>query len=296
VKNSEIRDRLALLVREEKRLTKELVALLSEALGQQAWLEFGYSSLFDWLTRGFAYCPATAMRRIEAARLLRVVPEAAEKLGLAAMAKVQNAIQAQEKLEPVSSEQRVEAVRAVEGKSLQEAERVLVELFPASAEKSKREVRRLVEGGSVRHSMNLSAEAAENLKRAKEVLSHKFPNATDAEVMAYALDFFLEKKDPLREPAASASNCHDAASAAEPTSAVKRTKALIQKHEGECSYRDPRTGVKCTSRYQIQIDHIHPRALGGTNAAGNLRLLCRQHNLYEAERIFGRDKVERYRR
>jgi 5-methylcytosine-specific restriction endonuclease McrA len=79
----------------------------------------------------------------------------------------------------------------------------------------------------------------------------------------------------------------------EPTGMVKRTRAVLQKHEGECSYRDPKTGVKCTSRYQIQIDHIRPRALGGTHAPENLRLLCRQHNLYEAERIFGREKVPR---
>jgi hypothetical protein len=130
----------------------------------------------------------------------------------------------------------------------------------------------------------LSEKATADLKRAKEVLSYKFPNATDAEVIAYALEFFLGKKDPLRLPAASA---------AEPTSLVKRTRWVLQKAQGRCAYRDPRTGIQCASRYQIQIDHIKPKALGGTNQAENLRALCRQHNLYEAERIFGRSKVPR---
>ena len=119
------------------------------------------------------------------------------------------------------------------------------------------------------------------------MLSHKFPNASDAEVIAYALEFLLEKKDPLRLPAASKM---------EPTGSVRRVRQVLQKHEGECSYRDPKTGVKCTSRYQIQVDHIRPRALGGTDAPENLRALCRQHNLYEAEQALGRAKIAKYRR
>jgi hypothetical protein len=284
MKNYEIRDRLSALVREERRVGKELVELLAVAMERRAWLEFGYSSLFDWLTRGYGYFPAAAMRRIEAARLLCVVPSAADELSVTAMAQVQNAIRAQEKVSTVSVERRAEAVRAVEGVSFHEAEKMLVELFPAAAERAKREVHRVADDGSVRHSMNLSAEAAENLKRAKEVLSHVLPSGSDAEVLAYVLDFFLEKKDPLRQTAASA---------AEPTSSVKRTRGVVQKAKGQCTYKDLRTGVRCESRHQIQMDHIHPRALGGSNDLNNLRALCRQHNLYEAERIFGRDKVPR---
>lgn len=286
MKNYEIRDRLVVLAREERRIGKELVELLCEAMDSRAWLEFGFSSLFDWLTRGFGYSPAAAMRRIEAARLLRVVPGASEALGVAVMAQVQGAIRAQEKVGGVSLEQRQEAVKAVEGVSFREAEKVLVELFPAAAERVKGEVRRMAGDGSVRHSMNLSAEATDNLKRAKEVLSHLVPSGSDAEVLAYVLEFFLAKKDPLRQTAASAS---------EPTSAVKRTRMVVQKANAKCSFRDPKTGIRCESHYQIQIDHIKPRALGGGNETSNLRALCRQHNLYEAERIFGRERVPRRR-
>jgi hypothetical protein len=290
MKNSEIRDRLGLLVREEKRVKNELIEIMSLALAQESWLEFGYSSLFDWLTRGYGYPPGTAMRRIEAARLLRVVPEAKAKLdtgelSLTAMSKVQNAIQAQEKMGSVALEKKVEALKAVEGLAVDKLERKLVELFPASGEKAKREVHRVTGDGSVRHAMNLSEKATADLKRAKEVLSHKFPNASDAEIIAYALEFLLEKKDPLRLPAASK---------VEPTSLVKRARPVLQKAQGECAYRDPRTGVKCTSRYQIQLDHIKPRALGGTGTPENLRALCRQHNLFAAERALGKAKMAKY--
>ncbi len=43
---------------------------------------------------------------------------------------------------------------------------------------------------------------------------------------------------------------------------------------------------------RLQIDHIIPFAQGGTNYPDNLRLLCQQHNLREAIKDFGIDKIE----
>lgn len=288
MKNYELRGRLHLLVREERRLTNEILELLLLALERRSWLEFGFSSLFDWLTRGFGYSPAAAMRRIEAARLLLVVPEAKSKLqdgalSLSSLAKVQGAIRAQEKVEVVPIELRAAAVDAVSGLSVPEAERKLVELFPAAAERAKREVHRVAENGSVRHSMNLSAEATENLKRAKELLSHKFPRTSGAEIISFTLEFLLEKKSHPRRPAASA---------AKVKSKVEIRRQILK--EGHCSYHDPQTGVRCTSRYQIQLDHRTPKALGGTDTPENLRPLCRQHNLFAATQALGAAKMAKY--
>ena len=56
---------------------------------------------------------------------------------------------------------------------------------------------------------------------------------------------------------------------------------------GCCTFVDPKSGRRCGSRTLIQIDHIHPFALGGrSDDAANLRLLCFQHNQLEAERWF----------
>jgi len=37
----------------------------------------------------------------------------------------------------------------------------------------------------------------------------------------------------------------------------------------------------------VQFDHIDPYAKGGEATVGRIRLLCRAHNQYEAERAFG---------
>jgi 5-methylcytosine-specific restriction endonuclease McrA len=62
---------------------------------------------------------------------------------------------------------------------------------------------------------------------------------------------------------------------------------IWQRDGGACTYTDPTTGHRCNSRHFIQLDHIHPVALGGTNEPENLRLLCGQHNRWRAEQTFG---------
>jgi hypothetical protein len=45
----------------------------------------------------------------------------------------------------------------------------------------------------------------------------------------------------------------------------------------------------------LEFDHIQPLALGGTTTPENLRLLCRAHNQFEAERVLGKDHVAKKR-
>ena len=58
--------------------------------------------------------------------------------------------------------------------------------------------------------------------------------------------------------------------------AIKR--AVWERDQGRCSYVDPATGRRCTSRHLLQIDHIRPWASGGGSEPHNLRLLCHAHH------------------
>jgi 5-methylcytosine-specific restriction endonuclease McrA len=51
-----------------------------------------------------------------------------------------------------------------------------------------------------------------------------------------------------------------------------------------CQYQDVKTKNKCNSQYQLEIEHIQPLALGGSNDIANLRVLCRTHNALMAKR------------
>ncbi len=81
-----------------------------------------------------------------------------------------------------------------------------------------------------------------------------------------------------------------------PSSARER---LFERADYRCEFRGP-SGVRCTARTRLEVDHIEPVGKGGSCAEENLRVLCRGHNLLAAEREFGeefmRAKIEGQKR
>ena len=66
--------------------------------------------------------------------------------------------------------------------------------------------------------------------------------------------------------------------------AVKR--AVWERDRGCCAYVSP-NGDRCGERGGLEFDHIEPHGDGGGATAGNIRLLCRRHNQYEARLYYG---------
>ncbi len=61
--------------------------------------------------------------------------------------------------------------------------------------------------------------------------------------------------------------------------------------DGErCTYVSP-DGDRCPARGHLELDHVQPKARGGTETAANLRVRCRAHNALYAEQVFGRAHV-----
>lgn len=60
---------------------------------------------------------------------------------------------------------------------------------------------------------------------------------------------------------------------------------LLRKANHCCEYVDPKTQKKCQSKFQLEIDHIHPIVLGGNDDIQNLRILCRTHNALAARKL-----------
>jgi 5-methylcytosine-specific restriction endonuclease McrA len=64
---------------------------------------------------------------------------------------------------------------------------------------------------------------------------------------------------------------------------------------GRCTYKGP-GGKRCGATFGLTLDHVTPFARGGGNTADNLRLLCANHILLEAERTYGADFMRQFRR
>lgn len=298
--NREIGVELGKLVREERRITNQVLRVICLGLESRAYLDHGFGSMFDWLTKGFHYSNAAAYRRIEAARMLNAVPEAAQRLetgavSLTNLSKAQSAIRAQERStgQKLSAGDKAKLVENIEGKSSHVAEQVLCSLLPEAALEVRREKKTVIDENTTRFALNFSNEMVADLQRAKEVLSHKLPGASDTEIIAHALKFLLEQTDPLKiETRTKRTSAAEAKRV--PRSGARRI--TMKAANGSCTYKDPVSGRVCGSRFQVEIDHKIPKALGGADEPENLRVLCRQHNLHAAEEIFGKEHMDRFRR
>ncbi len=83
------------------------------------------------------------------------------------------------------------------------------------------------------------------------------------------------------------------ATSAKSRSIPRAVRREVFERDGEqCSFVS-KAGVRCDARAYLELDHIHPKAFGGIEAASNLRVLCVTHNRLAAERVFGRDHIRR---
>lgn len=313
--NHEIRSRLARLVRTERKITNEILRLVRLADERKLHLELGFSSLFDWMTKGLGYSESAAQRRISSARLVGAVPAALEKIetgavNLTTLAKAQTVIRAQEKAtgRQLSREEKSRAVLEIENKTALEAERALVGLFPEAAAEARPERRTELAGDRVQLSLTLDRAAIEDLERIRDLLSHALPaGAKLTDVVAYLAKDFRKRRDPLLKPAASAAGTAFKATAEIPDATVTETTAaaakrrvsggtalpaalklaVVKRDGGRCTFEDPRTKRRCGSTHQLQFDHVYPKALGGEDSLDNLRCLCGAHNRHVARLVLG---------
>ncbi|MGZ3825709.1 MAG: HNH endonuclease [Bdellovibrio sp.] len=67
----------------------------------------------------------------------------------------------------------------------------------------------------------------------------------------------------------------------------QKTKRIVYaRSKGQCEFRGI-NGNRCSSRHQLEFDHIIPWSQTGTNDEDNIRILCRTHNLYRTKATHG---------
>jgi hypothetical protein len=68
---------------------------------------------------------------------------------------------------------------------------------------------------------------------------------------------------------------------------------VILRDDGRCTFVDAQ-GRRCNSQHGIEKDHLVLVAQGGSDEVGNLRILCRQHNAWEAITKLGKETMQGY--
>ncbi len=323
---------LAALVTQDRATTASLLAHIAEVDARRLYASAGYPSMFEYCVRELHLSEDAAYRRITAARCGRkfpavfaalakgemhltavllvaphLTPENAEGLLAAAARKSRSEVEQMlaqrfprtelmpmvSRL-PVSRAGRELAPARVEPHASTFAPR---QLTPARVEAPTRR-RQLAPVAPQRFELHLTMgeKTRDKLQYAKELLSHQIPSGDLAEVLDGVLDLAIAQLEKRKFAAATKPRTRTRRSTASPRHIPAHVKrAVWERDQGRCTFTGE-TGHRCGARKLLEYDHVDPVAHGGQATAMNVRLRCRSHNQYEAERTFGAGFMHEKRR
>jgi hypothetical protein len=128
------------------------------------------------------------------------------------------------------------------------------------------------------------------VEQARTLLSHQMPGATFEQLFELALDELIARRDPAarqkrREQRPAATTATRVQNGKRYVPAAVRDQVFVR--DGfRCSFVGP-NGNRCTANVCLQVDHVKPVARGGASTVDNLRILCAEHNRFEAETLMG---------
>ena len=240
------------LVQKEKHYTALILKNLAEVERRKLYCDYGYPSLFKYLTKELRYSDSEAHIRVAAVRLTvrkkSVAKDVASgKLSLTNAAQIQTSLNQHEKESGCVADERT-VQRALE-LSLNQPTRTAKEELRKEFNLKTPRTERVI----------LDERILEKVDRVRKIYG-------DRDLSAYEiLDILLEEK--LKTPKKPLQRKGDGA-AKNSRHISASTKAEV--HRGKCQ--------NCGSNRNLQYDHIKEYALGGTNGADNIQMLCENCN------------------
>jgi hypothetical protein len=310
------------LVSQDRQTTALLVAHLGEVDARRLYAPAGYPSMYEYCLQVLHFSEDMAYKRIQVARLARQFPGihgmlADGRLHLSAILTLSAHLtpdNAQELLDSAAHRTRAGIEQLLAERFPQPDLPTLIEpllpstydgqlapgrvIFtspahdvpatagPASLPTSPAKVAPLTpQRFAVQFTMG--QETHDDLLYAQALLGHAVPNGDVAQIFARALKTLIAKLEQQKfakteRPRA----CRRSDDARHIPAEVKR--GVWERDGGRCTFVSE-GGRRCEARTRMEFDHVEPVATGGHATVKGLRLRCRAHNQYEAERAFGRD-------
>jgi 5-methylcytosine-specific restriction endonuclease McrA len=283
---------VATLVGSHRELTAKLVAHLAEIEERGLELLSGYSSMFDFCQKKLGMSEAEAFRRILAARLSRRFP-----LVLPLLASGSVTLSTLELVRHrLTEENHEELLAEVVHKRKREVQSYLASRFPRADEpwsiRPLASVEPLSEG-RFKVEFTASESLCDKLELCRDLMSHANPSRDLGVVVERAMDLLVAELDKKR--LGKTKRSRQAVSARERRRITNDTRRRVFERDGALCTYVAEDGRRCEARAFLELDHIDPKARGGTNDAANLRVRCRAHNLLWAEQAFGREQIENFR-
>jgi hypothetical protein len=301
------------LIRQEREILTNVLHHLREIERRRLFSSLGYKSLFDFTVKRLGYPEDQAYRRISAMKLLKELPEIEEKINqgqisLTHIGLAHSLFKHEKKVlqKEMSYEQKLSIFDQIANKSVREAERITLSLSSTLSVAKKDRVTSVSES-LIEMKFTASADLREKIDCLKGWLAHTNPNLTLGELFEKLCDLGLQEWDPSKTAAPrkrrvinrSLRNSCDVSigiacgvgKSIAVASGGSSTKSLAQ-IKREVFLKANSKCEKCGSSYALEIDHVQPLALGGSNEPGNLRLLCRSCNQRAAIQKLGQNRMD----
>ncbi len=198
-------EKIKSLAKEERRITQEVLEHLREVEARRLYAARGYGSLFEFCIKELGYSEGSAQRRISSMRLIKILPEAKEKLqeggvSLSTLSQLQSFIRKEEAHREVklSIEKKRGLLELIENKSQKECEREFVKISPEVAKL--KETERQISVSLTEIKFMAGPDLVEKLKTLKNLTSHKNKSHSTAELIGIMADIALIKLVPKEKP------------------------------------------------------------------------------------------------
>lgn len=318
MKNQEIETNLKKLVSQERELLHEILLHIQQVEVRRIYLDRAYASTYEYLVKELSYSGSAAMRRIEAARLLKQIPSLSEQIesggvNLSQIGELSRALKEKEKGsgQKVSLLQKKDIIANIAGKSVSETQKEIALALDLALKEP--EKARFQKDDSVLLSLHLTKEQYEIFMQCKDlsahVRDHKNQDHSWASVLEVLMQSYLKHKGskeqrsdlPIaeqgRERNQNDNNKMSSLKTAHPSHSIaaavsqsvgktltpKKRKFILNRDQC-CQYIDKQSGRQCQSTYQLEVDHKTPRFASGDHDLQNLQILCKQHNVHKYRR------------
>jgi hypothetical protein len=134
-----------------------------------------------------------------------------------------------------------------------------------------------------------------NLRLLRALLGHAVPSGEINQIFDWMMDLSIRHLEKRKYGATD--RPRRSAKPVDPESRyipAEARRAVRERDADQCTFVSD-DGHRCECRTRLEFDHIAPYAQGGGKTADNLRLRCRTHNQYEAERTYGAEFMKNKR-
>jgi hypothetical protein len=329
IPDEELHGRLRRLVGDERHYLADILAHMAEVDRRKSHLAAGYGSIFDYVTGYLGYDADAGKQRIGAARLLNRYPAIGPLVAGGALH-----LSGLRLLGPrLTDENHADLLAAAAHKSKRQIAELLATLFPTAPVPTSTgdgpgpAAAPAAEPGdgpgappstppagappppSAPGTTPLSADCLsitftisrachDKLVEARALLRHAIPSGDVGAIVERALDGLLAQTLARRVAATGAPRANRAdapaprAGSRHIPAAVKR--AVVDRDGLRCAFVSA-AGKRCDQRAWLEFHHVHPYGKGGPATEENIRIYCRQHNNYAAERDYGTENMRRAR-